>query len=94
MTCQHDTIITWRDEALRLADALDRSASQADHDDNVIDVARWFVEDAAAELRRLHAENEALQKALRRVIRPYRVDDQAWDPDAETERLYQLELKI
>ena len=53
----------------------------------------FYIKDAATELRRLHDENEALQKALRRVIRTYRVDDQAWDQDAETERLYQLELK-
>lgn len=69
-------------EALRLADALD-SAPYSSHCTNT----------AAAELRRLHAENEALQKALRRVIRTYRVDDYAWDPDAETERLYQREMK-
>lgn len=49
-------------------------------------------ERCATELRRLHAENEALQKALRRVIRTYMVADDVWDPDAELERLYQREM--
>lgn len=51
-------------EALRLADALIAATGQTDAEDDVIHVARWFVEDAAAELRRLHAENRALTDAL------------------------------
>ena len=72
-------------EALRLAEALDELDAQFSHP--------GLCGDAAAELRRLHAENEALQKALRRVIRIYRVDDQTWNPEAEVERIYQMEMK-
>ena len=53
--------MTTQTEALRLADALSATIKQVDAEDDVIHVARWFVEDAAAELRRLAAENEALQ---------------------------------
>ena len=53
-------------EALRLADALSAAIKQVDADDDVIHVARWFVEDAAAELRRLHAENEAMRNVANR----------------------------
>jgi hypothetical protein len=48
---------------------------------------------AAAELRRLHVENETLRASLRRVIRTYMVSDYALDPNAELERLYQREIK-
>ena len=51
-------------EALRLADALKAATGQTDAEDDVIHVARWFVEDADAELRRLHAENASLAAAL------------------------------
>lgn len=51
-----------RPEALRLADALSAAIKQVDADDDVIHVARWFVEDADAELRRLSAENERLHQ--------------------------------
>jgi hypothetical protein len=54
--------------------------------------SEFYVKDAAAELRRLHAENEQLKAALRRVIRTYMVADDAWDHDAELERLYQREV--
>ena len=54
--------MTTQPEALRLADALSAAIKQVDADDDVIHVARWFVEDADAELRRLSAENEALWK--------------------------------
>ena len=47
--------MTEKNEALRLADALTAATEQTDAEDDVIHVARWFVEDAAAELRRLHA---------------------------------------
>lgn len=40
----------------------------------------------------LRAENALLRDALRRYIRLYRVDDQAWDVGAETERLMRIEL--
>lgn len=79
---QPDSIHTCTPRALVLADALDNPTIQAGA----------IRHEIAAELRRLYAENEALQKALRRVIRTYRVSDEAWDPDAETERLYQLEM--
>lgn len=69
-------------KAMRIADQLEDAGIPA-----------WVADEAATELRRLHAENEALQKALRRVIRTYRVADEVWDPDAETERLYQLEIQ-
>ena len=45
--------------ALRLADALDRANKQTDPDDDVIHVSRWFVEDAAEELRLLHGHKIA-----------------------------------
>ena len=51
-------------EALRLADALERSVKRIDDEDDVIDLARWFVEDAETELRRLHAVNTELLEAL------------------------------
>ena len=50
--------MTEKTEALRLADALKAATEQTDAEDDVIHVARWFVEDAAAELRRLHASCE------------------------------------
>lgn len=46
--------MTTQPEALRLAAALTRAVEQEAPDDDTIVVARWFVEDAAAELRRLH----------------------------------------
>ena len=46
--------MTTQPEALRLADALSAAIKQVDVDDDVIHVARWFVGDAAAKLRRLH----------------------------------------
>jgi hypothetical protein len=49
-------------EALWLADAMTRALQQTDAEDDVIYVARWFVEDSRAELRRLHAENERLHQ--------------------------------
>lgn len=55
-------------EALRLADALVRAINQTDLEDDVIHVARWFVNDAAAELRRLYEENERLNVENRRLI--------------------------
>lgn len=50
--------MTTQPEALRLADELEFAASQIDAEDDVIHVARWFVEDAAAELRRLHEAHD------------------------------------
>jgi hypothetical protein len=55
-------------EALRLADGLARALQRVDADDDVIDVARWFVEDSAAELRRLHALNQELLEALESLL--------------------------
>lgn len=37
-------------------------------------------------------EAEKLRKALRDMIRVYRVDDEAWNPEAETDRLMALTL--
>jgi hypothetical protein len=54
-------------EALRLADAMTRALEQTDAEDDVIQVARWFVEDSRAELRRLHALNGELLEALKRI---------------------------
>ena len=50
--------MTTQPEALRLAAALTRAVEQEAPDDDTIVVARWFVEDAAAELRRLHEAHE------------------------------------
>lgn len=36
-------------EALRCAEALERAIKQIDAEDNVVHVARWFAEEAAAE---------------------------------------------
>lgn len=52
-------------ESLRLADALERAVVKTDQEDDVIHVARWFVEQSASELRRLHAINAELVKALK-----------------------------
>lgn len=52
-------------EALRLADAMTRALQQTDAEDDIIYVARWFVEDSRAELRRLHAVNAELLEALK-----------------------------
>jgi hypothetical protein len=68
-------------KALALADILEKMPlGECDHE-------------AADELRRLHAENEQLKAVLRRVIRTYMVADDAWDHDAELERIYQREMK-
>ena len=57
--------MTEQPTALRLADALSATIKQVDAEDDVIHVARWFVEDAAAELRRL-SEIETLYLAAMR----------------------------
>ena len=51
-------------EPLRLADALWQAIRNTDKDDDVILVARWFVENADIELRRLHKENENLRSVM------------------------------
>ena len=68
-------------EALRLADHLEHFRS--------------FPKDleAAAELRRLHAENVALRAALRQHIRTHQVPDEHWDPEKEADRLMGETLK-
>ena len=55
-------------EALRLADDLERAVKQTDAEDDVIDVARWFVEGSVAELRRLHARVAELEKDAAQAI--------------------------
>jgi hypothetical protein len=57
-------IMTEQPEAQRLADEMTQAIQQADAEDSVIDVARWFVEDSAAELRRLEHNNQLLMNAL------------------------------
>ena len=57
-----------KSEALRLAGALTAATEQTDAEDDVIHVARWFVEDAAAELRRLSIENERTGPLAERVL--------------------------
>lgn len=69
--------MTTQPKPLRLADALSAAIKQVDADDDVIHVARWFVEDAAAELRRLHAENASLSAALAASCDEAR--DQLWE---------------
>lgn len=49
-------------------------------------------DDLADLVEQLRDENMLLRAALRRNIRTYRVDDQAWNPEAETERLLKKEL--
>jgi nucleoside-triphosphatase THEP1 len=81
-------IHTCTPKALLLADALERIVIIDEVGSN-----NPMAKDAAAELRRLHAENEQLKAVLRRVIRTYMVADDAWDHDAELERIYQREMK-
>ena len=55
-------------EALRCAEALERAIKQIDAEDNVVHVARWFAEEAAAELCRLHSVNAQLLEALENLL--------------------------
>ena len=55
--------MTKQPEALRLATELTTAVRQSFEDEQVILVARWFVEDAAAELRRLHDETQYMNQA-------------------------------
>ena len=66
-------------EALRLADALIAATGQTDAEDDVIHVARWFVEDAAAELRRLYL----VEQALERCKAVCDATSEGWRADAE-----------
>ncbi len=59
--------MTQQTEALRLAAALGRAIQQTDDYDDVIHVARWFVQDAAAELRRLHEVEQAYNLLLEKT---------------------------
>lgn len=54
-------------EAERLADALTTAVKQIDEDDQVVHFARWFVEDSAAELRRLASFNQQLMDEVARL---------------------------
>jgi hypothetical protein len=54
-------------EAERLANQLDVALNQQEPEDNVILVARWYVEDSAAELRRLSSINAELVDVLTRL---------------------------
>ena len=72
--------MTTQPKPLRLADALDNPPG-----------APLFVE-AAAELRRLQDENEKLEKALRYHILIYRVADEAWNPEADVDRIMKMVL--
>ena len=56
-----------KSEALRLAGALTAATEQTDAEDDVIHVARWFVEDAAAELGRLNVYEYLLRDWLDRT---------------------------
>ena len=58
-------------EALQLAKELTTAVRQSFEDEQVILVARWFVEDAAAELRRLHEVNTELLSELKNLRRAY-----------------------
>ncbi len=69
--------MTTQPEALRLAAALTRAVEQEAPDDDTIVVARWFVENAAAELRRLHESNKELLAALKLAA------DNAYWPDTK-----------
>ena len=52
-----------RPEALGLADEFVRKLYLSNHEDGFVFLTRELVADAAAELRRLHEENEALREA-------------------------------
>ena len=71
-------------KALELADKLDHQVYRGSYDWERVEP---MMMKAAAELRRLHTENDQLQKALRHVIRTYIIDDQNWNPEAKTEIL-------
>ena len=60
--------MTTQPEALRLAAALTRAVEQEAPDDDTIVVARWFVENAADELRRLHESNIELLAVLKMLL--------------------------
>jgi len=64
LTNSRGAIMVEQSEAQRLADEMTRAIQQADAEDSVIDVARWFVEDSAAELRRLEHNTTILMNAL------------------------------
>jgi hypothetical protein len=66
--CDDGSNCNQKPEALRLADALSVALQQSDTEDNVIHVARWFVEDSAAELRRLYAVNKRLEDVTQELL--------------------------
>jgi hypothetical protein len=41
----------------------------------------------------LESRNHKLEQALRWHIRVYRVDDQAWNPAAEVDRIFESEMR-
>jgi hypothetical protein len=84
--------MTQQTEAQRLANALERDIQQTDAEDNVIHVARWFVQDAAAELRRLDAVNAQLLEALDLALRSHGVLLLS-DPPLDAWRAYGVEFK-
>ena len=49
--------------------------------------AQWIFEQGCHERNKLLAEIDHLRAALRHYIRIYRVADEAWDPEAETDRI-------
>ena len=58
------------------------------------DGAAWAGPAAQKELAELLDEHDRLRKALRWHIRVYRVADEAWDPEAETDRLMAKALEV
>lgn len=60
----------------------------------IADAAARERESNNAEIARLRDRVERLRAALHHHIRIYRVDDEAFDPEAETDRLMALALHV
>lgn len=71
-------------EALRLADAIHCGDDHCECSSNL----------AAAELRRLYEQSVQMKAVLMKHIALYRVDDDAYDPRAEAQRIYGLEMGV
>jgi hypothetical protein len=66
--------------------------------------AQWLIDHAdphepferacARELRRLYDQNVQMRAVLMKHIALYRVDDDAYDPRAEVQRIYELEMGV
>lgn len=79
-------------EAARLADALTKAVQEEDAEDNNIMVARWFVEDSAAELRRLVAINAELVEALEAALQKAKQQVEPEKTDIQPKKTYRQKV--